>query len=565
MRIIRTIGLGKTGGQMARYRQIGTILLKYGFDDLLDRLHLSHYFRRGGRIFSRQKKKGALPYLTRYERIRMALEELGPTFIKLGQILSTRPDLISLGLVRELAKLQDQVPPVPFPEIREIVEKELGRPLAELFDDFQEKPLAAASIGQVHRARLKSGEEVVVKVRRPGICDVLAVDLAIMYHLASLMEKYLEEGEIYRPTLVVEEFALTIRRELDYTLEASQAERFARLFSENDSLYVPKIFRQTTCDSVLTMEYVEGIKVSDLAALTAAGQDMKLIAARGADLTLDQIFQAGFFHADPHPGNVLILPGNRICYLDFGMMGRVDGDSREKFAEMLEGYVFKDEKKIAEAVLALAEAVKEPDRRGLERDIGLIMEMYLYRPIKELRLGDLVSALLDLLGRHRLRLPPDLYLMAKALTEMEAIGLSLDPDFHLASRAAPFVKRLKTARLDPRRLWQDIFRGGDALVGAVKDIPADLRDIIKQIRQGRVKIVFEHRGLEKFIYEMDRSSNRISFALIISALVVASSLLITADIGPHLLGFPLLGLAGYLIAGLMGLWLLVSILRSGRL
>lgn len=564
MRLRRISFVSRTYSHIKRYRQILTVLIKYGFDDLLERLHVNRYLRLGGRLIFKRKTNAA-EGLTRHERVRMALEELGPTFVKMGQILSTRPDLVSLRLVQELAKLQDNVPAFPFSQAREIVERELNAPLDRMFSRFDAEPLAAASIGQVYRAQLKSGEEVIVKVQRPGVRATVTVDLEIIFHLAELMEKYLEEAEIYRPTKIVDEFARIMEMEMDYAIEASHAERFAEQFAGNDSIYVPRIFRNLSTSALLTMEYLAGIKVSDRAQLDALGYDRKLIAGRGADLILEQIFQHRFFHADPHPGNVYILPGNIVCYFDFGMMGRVSSAAQEKFGDMIFGYVLRDEKKIAAAILGLVEVGEEPDRQLLERDIADLIETHLYRPLKDLRISNLVSALLDFFTRHRLRLPPDIFLMIKALAETESIGAALDPEFDMSKKLAPFIRRLKMDRFSPGRLLKNILGAGEEVGQLLSETPGDLNDIVKQIKQGRVKIGFEHRGLEKLIFEMDRSSNRVSFALIISAVVIGSSLIITADLGPHIFGFSVLGLLGFSIAGLMGLWLIIAILRSGRI
>ncbi len=564
MRLSRISFLSRTYSHIKRYRQILTVLIKYGFDDLLERLHVNRYLRLGGRLILR-RRTSAKDGLTRHERVRMALEELGPTFVKMGQILSTRPDLISLRLLQELSKLQDAVPAFPFSQARDIIERELNAPLDQLFCRFDEEPLAAASIGQVHRACLHSGEEVIVKVQRPGIRATVTVDMEIIFHLAELMEKYLEEAEIYRPTIIVDEFARIMEMELDYAIEASHAERFAEQFAGNNSIYVPKIFRNLSTSTLLTMEYVAGIKVSDQAKLDSLGYDRKLIASRGADLILEQIFKHRFFHADPHPGNVYILPGNVVCYLDFGMMGRVSKSAQEKFADMIFGYTMRDEKKIATAILSLVAVSDEPDRQLLERDISELIETHLYRPLKDLKIALLLSAVMDFFTRHRLRLPPDIFLMIKALAETESIGGALDPDFDMSRKLAPFIRQFKMDKLSPGRLFKNILWAGEELGQLLSETPGDLNDIVKQIKQGRVKIGFEHRGLEKLIFEMDRSSNRVSFALIISAIVIGSSLIITADLGPHLFGFSLLGLLGFSIAGLMGLWLIIAILRSGRI
>ena len=562
---IRKIGIvSRTYRNITRYRQILTVLFKYGFESLIDRLHLGQYLDIGIRMIS-HKPRDRFEILSRYERLRMAFEELGPTFIKMGQILSTRPDLIPVELTRELEKLQDNVPPFPFSQTKEIVERELGASLTDNFLHFHESPLAAASIAQVHRAQLKTGEEVIVKVQRPGMRKIIDVDLEILFQLAALAEKYIEELEVYRPKKIIEEFAVTLEKEINFNIEASYMERFARKFLGNGNIYVPKIFRQLSTEHVLTMEYVEGIKVSDIAALDQRGFDRKIIASRGADLMLEQIFVNGFFHADPHPGNVCVLPGNIICYIDFGMMGHVDQESRHNFANILYGYVLRDESKIAAATLKIVEWEDEPDRRALEKDIASFMELYLYKPLKEIRMGYLLQEFLGLFVRHRLRLPPDIFLMVKALTEIEGVGLLMDPDFDMAERVIPFMKRVQMEKLQPKKLIGDFIESGSALVQLLKSIPEDMHDILTQIKQGKSRIRFEHRGLENFIFEMDRSSNRIAFSLIIASIIIGSSLIITTNLGPHLFGFSMLGLVGYTIAGVLGVWLLISIFRSGKL
>jgi ubiquinone biosynthesis protein len=562
---VRKIGIvSRTYRHANRYRQILTVLFKYGFGDLIDRLKVGQYLELGMQMVSRTRRE-RVDALTKSERVRMALEELGPTFVKMGQVLSTRPDLIPVQFIDELSKLQDEVPPFPFNEAREIIEAELKSPIEDKFEKFDETPLAAASIGQVHRARLKDGEDVIVKVKRPGIRKTIEVDLEIMLHLAVLIEKHVEEWGIYRPTRIVEEFSRTLGRETDYTIEASNTERFARQFIGNSMVYVPRVFREVTTKRILTMEYVDGIKASKIDRLEREGFDRKIIASRGADLMLEQVFKYGFFHADPHPGNVFVLPDNVICYLDFGMMGRVDRYAREDFADVIYGYVSRDESKIADALLRIVHWDKEPDRRLFERDVADFVEAHLYKPLKELRIEDLLHQLLDLIRRHELELPPDIFLMVKALSQVEGLGLVMNPDFDMTERAAPFVKYLKLERLSPKRIVGDFLDSGGELVQLLKEIPGELRDILKQLRQGKANIGFEHRGLEKFIFEMDRSSNRIAFSLIVASLIVGSSLIIRSDLGPFLLGFPILGIVGFSIAGILGVWLIISILRSGKL
>ena len=560
MRIRKMGFVPRTYRNLDRYRQILTILFKYGFDSLLNRLNLSSYFESGMQMISRGRHE-RIEGLTDFERLRMACEELGPTFIKMGQILSTRSDLIPADLVREFTKLQDDVPPFPFAQVREIVEQELCAPLDVLFKHFDEKPLAAASIGQVHRARLVTDEEVIVKVQRPGIRKTIEVDLEILFHLATLMEKNIEEAEIYRPTRVVDEFARSIEKEINYKIEAQHAERFARQFTGNEAIYVPRIFHQTTTSRILTMEYVDGIKASDLDLLEGAGLDRKLIAARGADVTFEQIFKQGFFHADPHPGNICILPGNVICYLDFGMMGYIDKRSMETFADIIIGYVRRDEAAIADAVMRIVEWDDPPDRRALEGDIASFVDLYLYKPLKEMHMGEILQEFLDMFARHRLRLPPDIFFMIKAMTEVEGLGLVLDPDFNMIEKVEPFIRDLQMQRIHPKKLMGDFLASSTLLKG----VPFELYDLLRQLKSGKARIGVDYQGFEPLVFGIERSSNRISFALIIAALIIGSSLIVMMRPGPSLFGLPLLGLVGYACAGVLGIWLLVWIRRSGRL
>lgn len=560
MRIRKMGFIPRTYRNLDRYRQILAILFKYGFDSMLNRLNLGSYFESGLQMISRNRRE-RIEGLTDYERLRMAFEELGPTFIKMGQILSTRSDLIPGDLVREMAKLQDSVPPFPFTQVREIVEQELCAPLDALFAHFDDTPLAAASIGQVHRARLVTGEEVIIKIQRPGIRKVIEVDLEILFHLATLMEKNIEEAEIYRPTKIVDEFARSIEKEINYKIEAQHAERFARQFAGNEAIYIPRIFNETTTGRVLTMEYVDGVKASEIDLLEQAGLDRKLIAARGADVTFEQIFKYGFFHADPHPGNICILPGNVICYLDFGMMGYIDKRSMETFADIIIGYVRRDEAAIADAVMRIVEWDDPPDRRALESDIASFVDLYLYKPLKDMHMGEILQEFLDMFARHRLRLPPDIFFMIKAMTEVEGLGLMLDPDFNMVEKVEPFIRDLQMQRIHPKKLMGDFLASSTLLKG----VPFELYDLLKQFKSGKVKIGIDHQGLEPLIFGVERSSNRISFALIIAALIIGSSLIMMTRPGPTLFELPLLGLLGYALAGVLGLWLLVWIRRSGRL
>ncbi len=554
----------RTYRHVRRYRQILSVLFKYGFGDLVDVMNIEQYVEVGVNLVTRTRRE-KIAALSRAARVRMALEELGPTFIKLGQIMSTRPDLLSVEFIQELPRLQDDVPPFPFTKVREIIAKEFGKPLDRVFLHFEEHPLAAASIGQVHRARTHNGEEVVVKVQRPDICRTIEVDLEIMMHLAGLMERHIEGWDIQRPTKIVTEFARTIERELDYTMESANMERFARQFDGNSKIHVPRVHREITTGRVLTMEYIDGVKASDISGMQEKGLDPVIIAESGFDLIMKQVFVYGFFHGDPHPGNIFILPDNVICFLDFGMMGRVDLKSREDFVDLVLSIVQHDEKRAVDAVLDLTSSEKEPDRRLLERDVSEFIDQYSYTSIGELEMGKLIDRLLKAAALHHLSVPPNLFLMVKALAAVEGLGHDLDPDFNAVDRAAPFIRRVRMSRFSPNRLRRDAIDSGTDIYRLFREVPDEVRKILRMVRQGKLKVEFEHRGLEPMLSTHDRISNRIAFAIVLASLIIGSALVVLSGIPPKWHEIPVIGLVGFLLAGLMGFGLLITIMKHGKM
>jgi ubiquinone biosynthesis protein len=556
--------IGRTYRHMQRYRQIVTVLIKYGFGDLIDILNIEQYLEIGLKIISR-KRRGKMASLSRAERVRMVLEELGPTFIKMGQILSTRPDLLPVEYIKELPKLQDDVPPFPFSDVKKIIEKEFKKPVNAFFSEFDEQPVAAASIGQVHKAVTQDGERVVIKIQRPGIKRIIEVDLEIMLHLSGLMERHLEGWDIQHPTKIVREFAATLEKELDYSLEAAYMERFAMQFKGDARIHVPKTYKNLTTKRVLTMEYIDGIKSSDLDGLERNGLDRIKIARIGFDLIMQQIFVNGFFHADPHPGNIFVLPDNMICFIDFGMMGRINLRTREHFADLILSIVNQNEIKTVNAILNLTEYDDSPDYRSLERDVVEFIDKYCYRPLKEVELGALLRRMLEVAAGHRLNIPPDLFLMIKALSTIEGLGVKLDPDFDVVKQAAPFMRRLQFNRFNPGRIARNMADSGTELYHLLQEIPGEIRDILKMIKRGTIKMEFEHRGLKPMLVTHDRISNRLAFAIVLAALIIGSALIVLSDIPPKWHEIPVIGLIGFVLAGVMGFWLLVLILRSGRM
>ena len=562
---IRKIGvIGRTYRHLNRYRQILAILFKYGFGDLLEMLKIDQYIEVGLQMISKRREV-RLERLTKPQGLRMAFEELGPTYIKLGQILSTRPDLIPMEFIRELSKLQDHVPAFPFDRVREVISTELGRPLEDIFDQLEAEPLGSASIGQVHRAVLKDGETVAVKFQRPGIRKIIEVDLEIMLHLATLAERHIEEMALHRPVKIVEEFARTLEKEIDYKTEATNMERAARNFLDDPHVYIPKVFREVTTSRILTTEFIDGIKISNVDELEAAGLDRRIITARGADLVLKQVFDHCFFHADPHPGNIFVLPGNVICLLDFGMAGIVDRQTRDDFVDLVESIVNQNESRAAQVLLKLTYRDEEPDRRLLEREVADFMGRHLYKPLKDIELGKLLHQLLELATSFRLRIPADIFLMMKALSTVEGVGHLLDPDFDMIARAKPFITRIKLERFRPERIAEDAVDLGAQIIQFVRQFPNQLLELANLIRQEKLRLQIEHRGLENMLATHDRISNRISFSILIAALIIGSALIVISETPPLVYGISLIGILLFFAGALMGIWLLIAILRKGRL
>ncbi len=562
---IRKIGvLGRTYRHLNRYRQILGVLFRYGFGDLVDTLKIEQYIEIGLKMISR-KRRERIEKLSRSERVRMALEELGPTYIKFGQILSTRPDLVSVEFINEFSKLQDKVPPFGYEEFKNTIEFELGQPVTAVFAELNPQPLASASIGQVHRARLHNGDEAAVKVRRPGIEKIVEVDLEIMLHLATLMEKHIEELALHRPVKIVEEFARTIAREMDYTVEAASMERVAAQFLGDRSVYIPRVYRDYSTAVVLTSEYIEGIKVSKVEALCESGYNCKVITERGADILLKQIFAFGFFHADPHPGNIFVLPGEVIGLIDFGMMGSVDRGTREVFVGLVDSILQRDDPRTARILMDMTDWDEEPDAVQLEKDVADFVARHLNKPLKELNLSKLLQQILETATRHRMRVRPDIFLMLKALAQIEGFARSLDPEFDMLGKAAPFIRNVKRARLAPGRVADDIAHLIEQGYTFLTDFPKELLEISRSLRQRKLAITLVLKDLDKMLHTHDQISNRLSFSIIIAALIIGSALIVISNMPPMFYGISMIGLIGFLTAAVLGIWLLIAIIKKGRL
>ncbi|MBI4188445.1 MAG: AarF/ABC1/UbiB kinase family protein [Chloroflexi bacterium] len=540
-----------------RFQQVVNVLAKYGFGEVLSRIRIWQHVNIERKLFRREHE---LATLTTPQRLRLALEELGPTFIKLGQMLSTRPDLVPPEIIVELKKLQASVHFVPIDTIKSIIETELGKPISELFESFDETPLAAASLAQVHRAVFQ-GNQVVLKVQRPDIVEITEMDVDIMRRVARLAERYSPMVYLINPVGLVEEFAQQINRELDFRMEANNIRRFAQNFANDDTIHIPEVFPEVCTRCVLTMEYLDGINISETQRLIDEGYDLQLIARRGAILAFKATFQHGFFHADPHPGNIFVLPGNIIGLVDFGMMAILSLRDRERLAKLVYFISVSDEKRVARALNELMESEEIIPAEELEPSMSAIVKEYGDIPIRELRLAGMLFAMMQSVITHGARLRPQLIWVTKSIATQEEIARSLGADFNLADLGKPYAQKVLTQKLNPMRQPRELYYWFIDASDMVRDLPYDIGIVLREFRKGRLKIEFEHVGLEPIRRTMDRVANRTSLTIIIAALLVSSSVIVLAKVPPFVGNIPLLGFIGYIIAVILGSMLVISIVR----
>ncbi|AKC87571.1 2-polyprenylphenol 6-hydroxylase [Pseudoxanthomonas suwonensis] len=549
---------------LGRLQEIASVLIRYGFGDMVRRIGLAGALERAGRLLHWQDPQ-AMANMAPPERVRRALEDLGPTFVKLGQVLATRVDLFPPEWIAELGKLQNAVPALPFERVRPQLVEDLGAEPETVFAQLDPVPLAAASLAQAHRAWLADGIAVVLKIRRPGIRDTVEADLRLLARLAEIVEAQAPDLQRYRPREVVQQFALSLRRELDFAAECRNAERIAGNFAGHDEILVPRVHWQWTSERLNVQDFVVGIPGPDLAAVDAAGMDRKRLAAVGAGIVLKMVLEDGFFHADPHPGNIFYLPGERIGVIDFGMVGRVSEQRRFQIVQLLHGLVERDAEAVTDVLLEWGEGGGEADESRLQADIGAFVDQYRGVPLKDLRMGTMLTDVTTILREHGLSLPPDLALMIKAFLTLEGFGRQLDPDFDMASAARPFLEQVLLDRWSPRALLRRGRRGAIDALELAGDLPRELRRLLRAARRGRLNMQIEVTSLKAFGDQVDRAANRLTMGVVTAALVIGSSIVMNSAGG----GVPsrwllALGVLGFVGAALTGLWILVSIWRSGR-
>ena len=572
---------------LGRLHEIASVLIRHGFGDMVRRMGMANALERAGRVLL-WKHAGELAHLEPPARLRRALEELGPTFIKLGQVLATRVDLFDPEWIAEFSKLQDSAPPLPYAAIQQQLAEDLGAPPGEIFAAFDPESLAAASIAQVHRARLEDGSEVMVKVRRPDIRPTIEADLRWLVRLAELIESEYPELRNFHPLEVVRQFEQSLRRELDFASECRHAERIAKNFagytdqdaaplpgigqSASDTMpgsavsslpviVIPRVYWQWTGERVCVQEYIAGIPGRDLAAVDRAGLDRKILARRGAHAVLKMIVEDGYFHADPHPGNVFYLPGNRIAFIDFGMVGRLTEERREQIIRLLLGMVRHEPGRVTDVMLDWC-GEGAVDEEKLTQEIQNFVDQYHGTPLKHLSIGNMLTDMVTILRQYRIALPADLALLVKGFITLEGMGRELDPEFDMAGEALPMLEGSLRARYTPAALFKRGWRSAAETLALLADLPHDISRLLRAARRGRLEIHIDVTHLKHVGNQLDDAANRLVIGIVVAAIIIGSSIVMTVPGGPTLLGLPLFGLIGYLSAAAGGVWLLLSILKS---
>lgn len=543
--------------KLGRFRDIVGVLFKYGFDDVAERLRLP------GKILI-TKTRFAVPEMNSWERMRCTLEELGPTFVKFGQILSLRGDLLPADLIKEFEKLQDSVAPVSFDEIMGVLKKALKKPLDGIFSVIDKEPLAAGSLAQVHRAVLKKENvPVALKIRRPDIVRKVEIDLRILEGAAPYLSEHLELARTYDFVNLVKELKRALLRELNFTLEARNMQIIRQNLADEKDAIIPEVHEDHTRSSVLTMDLVEGVKLKHLRPENL--KEREQLARTGLRLIVKQVLENGFFHADPHPGNFLIDKDGKMCLLDWGVVGILPPETRYELIEMIAAIGSMEVEKVFDILLALTGAnVARINERLLLRDILEILHLYHNVPIGKLDLGQLLMDLNNMLRTHHIMLPSDLALMFKALVTVEGTARQLYPELDVIAEIEPFISRLGAERWSFSQVWRRFTRQLRLYLKLQSNLPGVVQRILQKVEQGELNIKFRHENLGGLQRSLDNVSNRLSFSIILGSVIIGSSMIITTGVEPLIFGYPAIGLVGYLISAILGMIVVINIFRGRK-
>ncbi|MDD9149556.1 MULTISPECIES: ABC1 kinase family protein [unclassified Sporolactobacillus] len=555
---------GKRIRHIKRYREIVTVLVKYGFGYIVKDVGLFHLLSLPKQIVSDFSGTNDSKPVGR--KIRLMLEELGPTFIKLGQLLSLRSDLIPEQIANELRELQDSVTPIDPAVIKSVIRQELGAPVGDIFADFDEQCLAAASIAQAHRAVLKTGEEVVIKVRRPDIETVVSTDIEILWDLAALVEKRYSWAKKFQISDIVEEFSLAIRNEMDYFREGRNTEKLYNYFASNENIIIPKVYWDYSTNKLLTLEYINGAKYADLIASVPEGIDKKIISERLVRSFLDQALVVGVFHGDPHPGNLFFFPGNKIGYIDFGQVGTLNEEMKHNFASLIIGLMRGDIDLLFRTIFLMSSMPEDLDERLFKADLELMRDKYYELPFKEIHIGKVIQDIFETTKKHHISIPKDYTLLGKALITLEGLITRLDNQISILELAEPYGQKLLLNRYNPERVAKKTLKSVYEALENSAQIPSLLKKTLTHLYKGKTHVEMELPHLDLLLSRLDRVANRISFSIMLLAFsIILGAMIIGETFGAHPLftNIPLLDIAVMIVA-LMFLLVLLAIFRSGR-
>ena len=557
--------IGKKFKSISRYNQILKVLLKYGFDDLVNYLGENKEYIFIQKLIPNSTRKRVQEY-SKWAKMRLVCEELGPTFVKFGQILSNRPDLIPLELTFELEKLQDNVPPMSEKKAKEVVETELKGNVENLFAWFEPIPFASASMAQVHKVTLHSGKRIALKVQRAGIYDIIIEDIKVMYQIADVLERRIPSLKNFDPIGLVKNFEISILKELDFINESINVQRFYNNLVKDDSLdqfaLAPRVYPDFTTSKVLALEFISGIKIDRIDELVTKEFDTKVISRRLAISYFKQIFEYGFFHADPHPGNLLVLPNSHICYLDFGMMGSMLPKDISIFGQLFIAITDKDVKKIIKVLQQLSNNVPISNMRDLEFDINEFVEKYYVRDVHDNEMSTILLELKDIIIGHGLIVPTHFFLFARSLVTIEGVIEKLDPDLEVFEIVKPYLKKSATQKYNPLMMGKKVVNSIVELTNYMEDFPSDLKNAIRKINSGKIKVDLTHKGIDPMVHTLQRITKQLITATIMVALILSASLFIVYEIQPLWKGVSVLGMTSFTLAVFLGYGMLKNI-RKG--
>ncbi|WP_349431335.1 AarF/UbiB family protein [Methylomarinum sp. Ch1-1] len=547
---------------LGRMQEIAGVLIRYGFGSFVHVIGIAHALEKVGRTLHWHHVED-YSRMDTAQRLRKVLEELGPTFIKVGQILATRVDLFSPAFITEFGKLQDQAPPMDFEALRPQLEDDLGGSVDDIFLQVDREPLAAASLAQVHRAVLLDGTLVVLKIRRPGIRKIVEADLRLLSRLVEIVEADTPEFRRYHPKEVVRQITQSLRREMDFAAECRSAERVAANLLEDSNIIIPRVYWEWTGERLNVQEYIRGIPGKNLQEVDEAGLDRRQLAERGTKAVIKMIMEDGFFHADPHPGNVFYLPDNKLAFIDFGMVGRLTEDRREQVISFLYGMINQTPTKVVEILEDWSDVI-QTDEQALAIEIESFVDQYSSLPLKDLSLPMMMGDLMAILRDHNLSLPADLALLIKAYITLDGLGRHLDPEFQTLAFATPYIKELMVARYQPDAIAKRGWRNLVSVVDLMSSFPKELHHLLRASRKGAIQVEINVRRLDQYVDKTDRAISRLTMGIVTAALIIGTSIIMTIRGGPEIMGLPVFGFFGYMFATFGGIWLLFSIWRSGR-